>query len=194
MRLRSILFILLTALLVGCGKSKPSQFYVLNPLNQSFKTSRYFNGLQIGIESLTIPVYLNKPQIPLFYTANQASLYESHEWAEDLEKNTKRVLETNLRALLPRSIVESAPWDSKFKPGYRLQIDIAQWAVSSRGKSWLQANYVIFNEQKPLYQKNITFYQQLMTVNPETVVVSMNTNLTRLTKDIADSIRLVNKH
>lgn len=190
MKAKFFLLSLLGLMLVGCGKSKQSQFYVLNPICSAKSTVQY-TGLKIGIDSIAIPAYLSKNQIPLFYTANQATLYETHEWAEDLEKNTKRVIATNLAILLPGAVVENAPWDSKFKPDYTVQVNISQWSVAVGGQSQLQASYVIFNETAPLYQKSGLYCQHIPKVLPETIVLSMNSNLTKLTQDIARSIQTV---
>lgn len=196
MRTTKLFFFLaiLSFILLACSKSKPTQIYVLNPLSVGEKSGTSVRGLKIGVDDLSIPTYLSKVQIPLFYTPNQASLYESHEWAEDLQKNTKRVIATNLSLLLPGTVVETSPWDIKFKPDYTVQVTINQWAVTVKGQSQLQANYVIFNETAPVYQKNITYYQHITQVVPENLVVSMNSNLTRLTRDIAHSIRLLARH
>lgn len=184
MKIKLFFLGLLGLILVGCGRSKESQWYVLNPL-PALNVGLKYAGLKIGIQDLSIPAYLDKTQLLLFYTPNQAMLYENHEWAEDLAKNTKRVLRTNLTTLLPGAIIELSPWDSKFKPDYFIQLNINQWKVDAKGQSLLTATYLIFDETRPLRQRSITYQQLLTKVTPETMVASMNSQLTQLSEDIA---------
>ena len=189
MKLNQFLVILLMSLLLGaCGRNKEPFYYVLNPIFLQTKQGNQYNNLRIGIDEVNVPDYLDKPQLSLYCTANQSRIHENHLWAEEVESNIKRVIKTNLSTLLPGALIEQMPWDSKFNPQYRLQVDIGQFKVNIQGWSTLQAEYVIYNDNKPIKKYTVYYRQKIPLVNPHTLVVSMNENLTRLTKDIAGKL------
>ncbi|WED43565.1 PqiC family protein [Legionella cardiaca] len=172
-------------LLVACGRSKDAQMYMLNPLPPAKNGTKPYTYLQIGIDEVTTPAYMTKPQLMIHQTPHRLELEEYHQWAESLDKNITRVVETNLATLLPGAVVESSPWDSKFKPNYHLQIDISQFEIDINGNSTLRAEYLIYHEDKLIKKRDVYYCSKVMPVDIERLVISMNVNLTHLTQDIA---------
>ncbi|WP_412754553.1 membrane integrity-associated transporter subunit PqiC [Legionella donaldsonii] len=188
MRVGKWSFVFLIGLvLVACGRSKESQFYVLNPIPPKKQQMNTYSYLKIGIDEVNCPAYIEKPQLMIHYTPHQIALKEFHQWAEALNKNIMRVVETNLSTLLPGAVVESFPWDSKFKPNYHLQINIADFAIASNGSSILRAEYIIYHDRDLIEKHDVYYHLKLTQVTPEALVVSMNANLTCLTETIARS-------
>lgn len=189
MRISKLGFVLLIGLiLVACGRSKESQFYVLNPIPPKKQLANTYSYLKIGIDEVNCPAYIKKPQLMIHYTPHQIELKEFHQWAEALDKNIMRVVETNLSTLLPGAIVESFPWDSKFKPNYHLQINIADFSIDIHGNSILRAEYIIYRDGDLIEKHDVYYHLKLTQVTTtEALVVSMNTNLTCLTQNIARS-------
>lgn len=185
MRLNKLILILvISLLLLACGRSKDSQFYVLNPI-PPYKEKVHYTPIQIGIDEISIPAYLDKPQLMIYHAINQMSLEEYHQWAESSDKNIKRVIETNLSTLLPGAIVENSPWDIKFKPNFHLQIDISEFTININGNSVLRAKYLIYSEEQLIKKEDVYYYIKLPIVTVDNLVRSMNTNLTHLSEDIA---------
>lgn len=183
--LKVSLVILMGLLLVSCGRSPEMQFYILNTIPLQKNLSHRYNYLQIGIDEIDIPAYLEKPQLMIYNSANEVTLEEHHQWAESLDKNIKRVVETNLSMLLPGAVVENSPWDIKFKPNYHLQIDISQFTIDMKGNSILRAEYIVYYEKEIIKKRDVYYYIKVNNVTMESLVGSMNTNLTHLTRDIA---------
>ncbi|WP_082060339.1 PqiC family protein [Legionella hackeliae] len=159
--------------------------YLLNPLPPIKSASQPYRHLQIGIDEINTPAYIEKPQLMIHYTPHRLELEEYHQWAEALDKNITRVIETNLSTLLPGSIVESSPWDSKFKPDYHLQIDISQFEIDINGNSMLRAEYLIYHGEELIRKGNFYNCVKVIPAEMESLVVSMNNNLTYLTREIA---------
>ncbi|MFC3908969.1 membrane integrity-associated transporter subunit PqiC [Legionella dresdenensis] len=185
MAVHKLLILMLSALLLAsCGSGKEPQYYVLNPANISAAPVRH-TDLNLGIEDISIPEYLDKPQLMIFLTPNQSAIDDNHQWAEELSNNIRRVITTNLQNFLPGALVELKPWNNKFEPNYYLQINISQFKVDTQGNSILQASYVFYDKTHAIRQFKASYCQKLLKITPDAIVASMNNNLTRLCRDIA---------
>ncbi|KTD53757.1 hypothetical protein Lsan_4167 [Legionella santicrucis] len=187
--IKKISLIVLGFILVACTRSKEPQYYLLHPIAMPNKQSNHYNNLQLGIDDITIPAYLEKPQVMLSYSPNRVELEEYHQWAQALDKNIKSVISTNLASLLPGAIVESSPWNVKFKPDYQLQIDIEQFTIDMQGNSILRAEFILYNENNIVKKKDFYYRLKVHNITIENLIASMNNNLTHLTQDIAKTIR-----
>lgn len=186
MKLSKIGVVLMAALvLVACGRSKEAQLYVLNPIEAPKQNKHRYTYLRIGIDEVKIPGYIEKLPLSLHYTAHQVSLQEYHQWAEALNKNIERVVRTNLATLLPGALVATSPWDALFKPSYHLQITVPQFSFDINGNSILRAEYLIYHNEQLIEKRDVYYYQKMAVVTPENMVISMNNNLTNLSRDIA---------
>ena len=178
-------FVLMAALALGaCGRSKEAQLYVLNPIAAQKKTNHY-TYLHIGIDEVKIPGYIEKLPLAIHYTPHQVTMEEYHQWAEALDKNIERVIKTNLATLLPGALVAISPWDVLFKPNYHLQITMPLFTVDINGNSILRAEYLIYHDEQLIAKRDVYYYQKIPVVTPEKLVISMNSNLTSLSRDIA---------
>jgi uncharacterized lipoprotein YmbA len=170
---------------MACGRSKEALFYVLNPLPPLKDSKPSYKGLLIGIDEVSIPGYVERPQLMIHYTPYRMKLEEYHQWAEALGKNITRVVETDLSTLLPGAIVESSPWTIAFRPNYHLQMEISQLDIDIYGNSSLRGEYLIYQEEKLIKKRDIYYHRKIPLVNIETLVSSVNANLSCLTQDIA---------
>ncbi|BCA96630.1 hypothetical protein TUM19329_29910 [Legionella antarctica] len=174
--------------LCACGRSKQAQFYMLNPVPPKVVPVSRYNYLKIGIDSIRSPAFTEKPQLMIYNSYNRVQLEEFHQWAESLDKNIKRVVKTNLTTLLPRAVLEEAPWDVEFKPDYTLKIVISEFKVDLLGNSSLRANYMILNQGQVIKKYEKFYHMKLAAVTIEALVRSMNSNLNHLTQDIAKTL------
>lgn len=177
--------ILMGFMLIACSRSKDAQFYVLNPIPPQKHQTRNYNYLRIGIDEVNTPAYIEKPQLMIHQTPHRVDLEEYHQWAGPIDKNITHVIETNLSTLLPGALIESSPWDVKFKPNYHLQIDISQFEIDMHGDSLLRAEYVIYYEEELIEKRNVYYHQKTPNVTVDALVISLNNHLTHLTQDIA---------
>ena len=180
-----ILCFMIGILLSGCARSPTTVFYVLNPIPFQTNHAKKFQNLRIGISEINSPAYMSKSEIIVHASAHHVELKDFHQWAASLNSNVQSVIATNLSTLLPGAAVATRPWDIKFKPNYQLQVDISQFEVALDGNSLLRADYLIYSEDK-LYKKGTLYYHmRIKPVTIESLVSSMNDNLTHLTRDLA---------
>ncbi|GGI80445.1 PqiC family protein [Legionella impletisoli] len=186
MRLTNVGLILAsTAILFGCGRSKPPELYVLSPIPcHKMQISEKYAHLRIGINPVKIPEYIQKPEITLHCSKHQVKLAENHHWAESLKDNITRILQTNLTTLLPGAVVQKSPWYSQFFPTYTLDVMISQFETDIYGNHIFRAEYLIYHDNRVVKNGQICYKKKLPVVTPLTVVNSMNDNINQLSKEI----------
>lgn len=190
--IRLFMVFLMGLVLIACGRSKEPDYYVLNPFFTSPATKHLY--LRIGIEDISIPEYLDKAQLVIFHSPHQNRLFENHLWSERLKSNIARVIKSNLNTALPGTLVEIAPWSSSFNPNKKIKIDITQFRVDIYGNSTLRAVYQIYDNEQNITEYNTCLYQKLHKISPAMIVVSMNDNLNRLSREIAGKLRDAGKN
>ena len=193
MNVNRLIIILASGLtLCACGRSKEAQFYMLNPLPPQIVSASHYTYLKIGIDAITTPTFTDKPQLMIYNGLNRVQLEEFHQWAESLDKNIKRVIKTNLNTLIPGVVLEDAPWSLKFTPDYNLQINISEFKIDINGNSNLYANYIIFYKGQIIKKYERFYHVKVSDVTVENLIQSMNSNLNRLSQDIAKTFRAEN--
>ncbi|WP_415037234.1 membrane integrity-associated transporter subunit PqiC, partial [Azonexus sp.] len=90
-----------TLLLSACASTPPNQFYLLEaaPTTATLNTASS-TAPRLGIGTIVLPDYLNRPQIVLRDHGGRLLLRERERWAEPLEDGVRRTLGENLGQLL----------------------------------------------------------------------------------------------
>jgi len=146
----TLMVTLTTLLLTGCGgSSQRVEFYTLNPLTDmqaNANSPAADQKLSIGVGPVEIPEMLDRPQIVTRSGPNKLNVDEFHRWAGRLDENLAGVLAENISLLLATDQVAVYPWQTDFKPRYRVALKIryfegqwgkdvileAIWSVSSQ--------------------------------------------------------------
>jgi hypothetical protein len=142
------IFLIYLLLICGCA-SKPPNYYVLHSLQSEapgVKTVAPESDLSIGVGPITIPEYLDRPQIVTRSTPDNLQLSEFDKWAESLAKNLTRVLAENLAVLLSTDRVELFPWVSSAQVQYQVTVDVMQFERMPDGKVTLAARWNVLGE------------------------------------------------
>ncbi|AMP88347.1 PqiC family protein [Legionella pneumophila] len=180
-----LLLLLIVLTLCDCGRSKETQFYLLTPIPPQKDSRHSYNHLQIGVDEVSTPDYMKKPQLMIHQTPHHVTLEEFNQWAGALDKNITLVLTTNLSTLMPGVVVQASPWNNKFDPDYHLQVMISQFETDIHGNSILRAEYLIYRKEELIHKGNAYYHIKVPLISIEALVQSMNTNLNHLTEEIA---------
>lgn len=128
----------------GCASSRQASFYTLSPLHATGEQSgRVQTGREIvvAVGPVTVPDYLDRPQIVTRTGPTGVHLDEFERWAGSLEQDISRVLAENLSVLLSPDNVTVVRWlreTAAFPAGYRVVIDVTRFD-GDPGKSVLLA-------------------------------------------------------
>ena len=90
-------------------QTQPTNFYTLSSATEPDVAKRSAEGLVIGLGPITLPQYLDRPDIVTREGANQMRLAEFSKWAEPLEPLLTRIMAEDLYALLDASDVIPIP-------------------------------------------------------------------------------------
>jgi len=78
----------------------------------------------VGIGSVVLPDYLDRPQLVTRVGPNQLRVDEFHRWAGPLGSEIERVLTENLVQMIGPGQVAHRPWGSDFSPAKKLTVTI----------------------------------------------------------------------
>ena len=100
--LRIAVFLLLPLGLLGCGSDQPTRLYVLSATVPKSVTMSP-NGVAIGVGPITLPKYLDRPQMVTGVSGNELSQANLDQWGGDLNDNITRALAKTCRTCWRRT-------------------------------------------------------------------------------------------
>jgi len=188
---------LILFLISGCfGTSKPAQFYLLTSMEPPAAVSSAETAdmqISIGLEPVTFPEYLNRPQIVLRTLGSEIKVAEYNRWAEPLKENFTRVLAQNLVKLLNTDSVWLFPWSSKIKVDYQVGVNVERFDAIAGQQAHLNARWTIFSvKEKSFLRKQRTIIQKEVKSNDfEDLVTAQNAVLQDFSQQIAEEIKVL---
>ena len=134
-------------LLAGCAATTPTRFYTLSgvvapPGGEDLGA----HDLAVGVGPVTLPEYLNRPQIVTRDGSNRVVLADFDSWAEPLDGLFARVLTDNLSLLLGTDDVVPLPLRREVRLDYDIEVNVTRFDVDSGGRAVLDARWVIYRD------------------------------------------------
>lgn len=118
----------LIVLLVACGSSPKTEFYVLNadqgPVVQAANANK---GPAVGVWSVKLPDYLERSEIVTRNSDHEITLGDFSWWAGNLDENMTRLITTELSRSLQSNRVVTSPWASFRKLDYQATIRVERF-------------------------------------------------------------------
>jgi uncharacterized lipoprotein YmbA len=190
---RHILAVLSLALLLleGCGSTPPTRFYVLPTLTDaSPPAAAGKRELTIGIGPVTLPPYLDRPQIVTRASRVKLTLGEYDQWAASLQDSVARVLAENLSLLIPTDRVVFHPWPRQTAVDYQVIVEVTQFDRTTAGEVVLAARWSIaLADDRELLLRKARYSAPAGRQEYEATVTAMSRTLEALSRDIAATIQ-----
>lgn len=177
-------------MLVSCAPSKPTQFYTLSGLDDS-RTQVDAKPLSLGIGAVSLPAYLDRPQIVTREGANRVAVAEFDQWAEPLEITFQRVLGENLSSRLGIDLVVSLPSRRNLPLDRQIEVEVTRFDADEAGQIVLDAGWWVFDGSggRMLDQGRSVIRQQVMVPGDyEQIAEAMSLCLAEMSIEIADRI------
>lgn len=190
--IRHLQAVLSLALLMlwGCGSTPPTRFYVLPTLTDASPpapTSK--RDLTIGVGPVTLPPYLDRPQIVTRASRVKLDLGEFDQWAASLQDGVVRVLAENLSLLIPTDRVVLHPWSRMTVPDYQVTVEVMQFDAGPGGEVVLAARWQILTaNEKELVMRKSRLTAAAGGHEYEAMVTAMGRTLDTLSRDIATAL------
>jgi hypothetical protein len=191
----SLLVLLISVLLVGCGSSPPpTEFYTLNSLGSMTHQTQPLNADQniaIGIGPVQIPQILDRPQIVTRTGPNKIKVDEFHRWAGPLKAGFAQVLAENIALLLATDRVVVYPWEIDFKPHYRIALDIRYFEGQLGKNVLLDVVWRVAGQEGQKIQavKTSVIKEPLSAPDYDALVAAKSQAIARLSREIAQEIQ-----
>jgi uncharacterized lipoprotein YmbA len=182
------------SLIVGGCASQPSRFYLLSAVPNTETASLEMSGQQgptIGVGPVTLPRYVDRPQIVTRTSPYELKVAEFDRWAEALDTNFTRVLAENLSILLPTARVVMSPWPRAIPIDYQVTVDVTHFLSQVGGDSLLIADWTLFKGEG---QDALTSGRSRFSASPggqdyAAIVAAMSQTVASLSREIATAVR-----
>ena len=184
------------ALLVlsGClGTTPPTHFYLLPPRTSGDTASPVSAGprdLTLAVGPVTVPPYLDRPQIVTRTSPATLTLADFAQWAGPLADTIARVLAENLALLIPTERVVLFPWPRNIDPDYQITVEVLQFDRSPGNQVVLVARWSLLDRDgKELVMRKSRLSQVAGGADYEAMVTAMGQMLETLAQDMATTLR-----
>ncbi|MGD2047005.1 MAG: PqiC family protein [Gemmatimonadota bacterium] len=184
-------FFVLGALLLTTACLGPredlSAFFLLSPAPPP--TDQAPVPVMVGIGPVTIPGYLDRPQIVVRLSDNEVALSETDRWAEPLGENVVRTLEENLAGLLPGSSYVAYPWYESEAPDYAVALDVRRFEVDSGGAVVLEGTWRLSRGGSEVDARTVRITESASGPDRAASVAAQSRALAELSREIAGGVR-----
>jgi hypothetical protein len=139
------------AVLASCASTQPSRFYLLSDLpalETADPVASVGEGLTIGIGPITLPKYLERPQIATRANRHELRFAEFERWAEPLDANVARALADHLARLMPRHRLLVFPWPRGTPIAYQVTLEVTHFFGTVGGESVLLVDWSLSREEE----------------------------------------------
>ncbi|ETX03005.1 MAG: hypothetical protein ETSY1_01605 [Candidatus Entotheonella factor] len=180
-------------MLGGCAATQPVTFYTLSPLetlSQPTGTTPLSEDVAIGVGPVTLPEFIERPQIVVRTTLNRIEVDEFHRWGGSLQEDISRTLAQNLSALIGTHRVHVYPSREPLEIVYRVALDIRQFDGQLGESIRLNAIWILIDEQttEVLLVRRFTFRAPAATLDYESLVAAHSAALAALSREIAGEV------
>jgi uncharacterized lipoprotein YmbA len=143
MRLTHFLAATLLLLVAACSQTPPTQFYTLSSMQLPASDVGGPNTV-VGVGPVTLPEYLDRPQIVTRESGNRVMLADFSVWVEPVNGMFMRVLVENLSLLLATDNVIALPQRRPMRLDYQVEVDVTRFDADLSGRALLDARWRVF--------------------------------------------------
>jgi uncharacterized lipoprotein YmbA len=128
--------------LVGCAHTPTPHYYVLAGAKGA-GTDNVSDGPAIGLGPITLPDYLDRPQIVTRANDSRLVLSNEHRWAEPLAASLGRALLAELEHAAPGHNIALHPWRASLAITRQVRVDITRFDRDAGGSFHLGAHWSV---------------------------------------------------
>lgn len=181
-----LVFALLTA---GCATSQPARFYTLSGIDKPGNTppAAPEKGEKMGVGPVSIPDYLDRPQIVTLSGKNEVTIAEFDRWSGSCRDEIARVITENLSVLLPSQQVVSYAWGRRVSLNRQITVDILRLDGILGKIVILKANWAILEENgtKTILVRRSDISEPVSSGDYAGFVAALSRSLETLSREIA---------
>lgn len=186
------------SILTGCASFLPEpaplpDYYILAAVPEAERprpAGKMPAGPIVGVAPVSLPDYLETPEIVVRTTRNTLGRADLHNWAAPLADNFAGVLADNLGVMIPTNRVTRLPGEVFFRPDVQVSVDVSKFERDAEGLVTLIARWALFGDdgQELITMQRSVFQQPAPVDNYDAIVAAMSTAVARLSAEIAAAI------
>jgi uncharacterized lipoprotein YmbA len=174
---------------LGASKSTAPRFYLLESTVEPRMvtgTQGRLSNLSLCVGPVTLPPYLDRPQLVTRMSGSELRIDEFNQWAEPLNASMLRVIQENLSVLSGARHVHSYPTRRATVIDYQISLDVLRFDADTQGRVTLKSVWRIVSpdSDQRLKQNHSTIVQPSTSTASADVVDAMNTALAALSEEM----------
>lgn len=186
MMLRTHLALTLFAVLLSaCSTTPPNRYYLLDALAIAQAEKPADNNIRLGIGTISLPDYLNRPQLVSRGDGARLLMRDGERWAEPLDESVRRVLGENLSRLLGPGKVIFLPAPTGVDVTNRLQLEITAFETKANNEVHLNARWSLSRTKADTSLRESRVQITIKEDGASAIVDAMNQALLQLAAEIA---------
>jgi uncharacterized lipoprotein YmbA len=177
--------------LAGCADTPPTRFYTLSPLDDAPRDTppASLPELTVGVGPVTLPPYLDRPQLVTRAGGNRMVLADFDSWVEPLQGMFARVLGENLALLLGTDEVLMLPQRRDFTLDRQVEVDVTRFDVDDVGNAVLDAKWWVYGNGDKLLRSGRSTVSEPAAVDDYTAAAAaLSRALGAMSTEIAQAI------
>lgn len=190
----SVFFLLLLQGCISVPTSPSPRFYTLQPIKEisgaELSGAANLSNVIVGVGPVTLPEYLNRPQIVTRRSDNTVEFAQFDRWAESLDRGMARIIAKNFSLLLPTANVEIFPWNSVIPIRYQVMMKVIQLDCKLDSDVVLLVQWSILDaqEKKILLAKRSEYRKPIETHNYPGLVQAISSIMDSVSREIAQAL------
>jgi uncharacterized protein len=178
--------------LASCADSQPTRFYTLAALQDAPDTAMRATRpeLTVGVGPVTLPPYLDRPQLVTRAGTNRVVLADFDSWAEPLDGLFARVLAENLALRLGTDDVLLLPQRRLVPLDYQVEVDVSRFDVDTSGDAVLEARWWVLDgdDERLLRNGHSSITEPIQAGDPAAAAAGLSRALGAMSHEIAQAI------
>lgn len=193
----SIVAVVLSVVIAGCTTTRPSRFYTLSvpsELQDSTTAVQTAYGA-IGLGPVSIPQYLDRPQIVTRDGPNRFGIAEFDRWGGALRDNLSRTLAEDLTRLIPSARISTHPWRRATPVDLQIPVDVIQFDGALGKEIVFTAQWQILSADgsTQLLSRRSSFSEKIGGSSYEDMVAAQSRAVADLAREIANALKTVKR-
>jgi uncharacterized lipoprotein YmbA len=189
------LALLVAGALAGCVPLKRTpepRFFALRPVAElpPNPTSNAAGPGIVGVLPVSLPGFLERPQLVAWSAPGEVRVNEFLRWAEPLDGSLQRVLADDLGTLLASHRVIRSPWARSTTIQCRVRAELVRFGLQPGGEVALAGRFVVLPAQseRPLLRRDVELRRDPGRADPGLAVEAMSALVADLAAEIAKAI------
>lgn len=185
------LMVFMAWLLMACGTTPASRYYVLNGAvpETGAQFGQTAQQLNIGLAAIELPGYLDQTRMVRRTGPNTLSIEQFDRWTEPLDKGVQRVLAANLSDLLGAR-VHRLPWPRGVNQDFLLLMQVAQFDAHEDGSVVLAGTWLLSAGRDNAREERRSYRVEVASQGRDSAAVAaaMSEALAQLARQMAEVI------